>query len=187
MCTRTSSWAVPENVRQPKFREGSRLSILLVVWCLLKSRLGWGPGISDDILGTRERGILALCVIDQLMTVPTIELAEIVSQVAMRVDGGMLPGVAPGTVFELLIITLVIGFALGYTCAMKAERARMDTSIGTKIVRQITTLDDTQLKGIPRRTIGTQSQATYKRDWATPRFHALPPGADGVFDASFST
>ena len=110
------------------------------------------------------------------MTVPTIELAEFVSQVAMRVDGRMLPGVAPGTVFELLIVTLVIGFALGYTCAMKAERARMNTSIGT------------QLNGIPRRrTIGTQSQATYKRNCATPRFHALPPGADGVFDASFST
>ena len=121
------------------------------------------------------------------MTVPAIELAEIVSQVAMRVDGRMLSGVALWTVFELLIVTLVIGFALGYTCAMKVERARMDTPIGTKIVKQITTLDDTQLRRTPRRTIGTQSQTTYKRDRVTPRFHALPPMADGVFDASFST
>ena len=153
-----------------------------------KTAVGLGPGISVDFRHEGARHLGPVCVIEQPMTVPTIELAEIVSQVAMRVDGGMLPGVAPRTVFELLIITLVIGFALGYTCAKKAERARMDTSIGTKTVKKIITLDDTQLKGDPRtRTIGTQSQATYKRNWAPPRFHALPPGADGVFDASFST
>ena len=120
--------------------------------------LRWGPEIRIALLGTRERGILALCVIEQTMTVPTIELAEFVSLVAMRVDGRMLHGVAPGMVFELLIIILVIGFALGYTCAMKVGRARMDTPI----VRQITTLDDTQLRGIPRIYCDTVTNDLYK-------------------------
>ena len=35
--------------------------------------------------------------------------------------------------------------------------------------------------GPPARTLGTQSQCTYKRLWAAPRFYVLPPASDGVF------
>ena len=42
-----------------------------------------------------------------------------------------------------------------------------------------------EVKKIPMRTIGTQSQCTYKRNLLTPRFYPLPEQAEGVFDISF--
>ena len=117
-------------------------------------------------------------------------MTEIGDQIAMRVDDwrwSMLSRLDLWNVIELLVVTLSMGFALGYMCAVKFERARMKSiPVGTKVVKQSTSAIGTQSKGASRRTIGTQSQCTYKRKLLTPHFHALPRQADGVFDVSFS-
>ena len=124
------------------------------------------------------------------MTNRAVMLNEVGDKIAMRVDSwrwGMLSWSDLWNVIELLVVTLSMGFALGYMCAVKFERARMKPiPVGTKIVKQSTSTVGTQSKGASRRTIGTQSQCTYKRKLLTPRFHVLPEQADGVFDVSFS-
>ena len=108
----------------------------------------------------------------------------------------MLSGLGLWNVIELLVVILSMGFALGYMCAVKFERARMKSiPVGPKVVpgspppwtdRQSSSGSGTQAKGASRRTIATQSQCTYKRKILTPRFHVLPNQADGVSDVSFS-
>ena len=67
---------------------------------------------------------------------------------------------------RLFLSILSIGFVLGYFIAVKFEKVRMKAS---------------------RRSVGTQSQCTYKRSElapsavAKPHFHVLPTEAEGVF------
>ena len=110
----------------------------------------------------------------------------IVNQIAMGIDGWNW-GMDLWNVIEMLIVTLSMGFVLGYTCAIKSERARVKAiPVDTKVVEKSTSTIETRSKGASRRSIGTQSQCTYKRKLLTPRFHVLPEQADGVFDVSFS-
>ena len=85
---------------------------------------------------------------------------------------------------ELLLATILVSFALGYVCAVRFEGARMKgIKVITKAVKERSI--GTQSNEASRRTISTQSQCTYKRKNVTPRFHALPELAEGVFDISF--
>ena len=89
------------------------------------------------------------------------------------------------SLFELLVVTLLFGFVLGYMCAVKFGKARGKTiPSGTQIVLKNSV--GTQSNGPPSRTSGAQSMCTYKRKLVTPRFQVLPQQADGVFDVSFS-
>ena len=161
----------------------------------------------------------------------------IVNQIAMGIDGWNW-GMDLWNVIELLVVTLSMGFVLGYTCAIKSARVKA-IPVDTKADEKSTSNNETRSKGashdgpaeskgdaavlplglgpeavrcpvcelwLPnqadfeshlkgekhrrraRRSIGTQSQCTYKRKLVTPRFHALSPceSADGVFDVSFS-
>ena len=67
--------------------------------------------------------------------------------------------------FVLVVIALAtaMGFVLGLWCASRFPGPP------AAVVRSAA------------RTLGTQSQCTYKRHWATPRFYVLPPASDGVF------
>ena len=66
----------------------------------------------------------------------------------------------------IFLCTLSMGVMLGYLFAVKFEKVRSKAS---------------------RRSVGTQSQCTYKRSElapsavAKPHFHVLPVGAEGVF------
>ena len=93
-----------------------------------------------------------------------------------------LPKIDLWNVIELLLIVFAMGFVIGYMCAVKSERAR---SAGAGNAKPNTNAVGTQSRRALRRTIGTQSQCTYKRKIVTPRFHVLPDQADGVFDVSF--
>ena len=108
--------------------------------------------------------------------------------VAMSFVGwSMLSWLGLWNVVELFVVTLSIGFVLGYVCAGKVERARRKViPVGTQIGKKSTSTVGTQSKGPPKRSIGAQSQCTYKRQLVTPRFQLLPQLADGVFDVSFS-
>ena len=72
--------------------------------------------------------------------------------------------------FVLVVIALAtaMGFVLGLWCA-----SRFPGLAGQPLAAAV----------VPStaRTLGTQSQCTYKRHWATPRFYVLPPASDGVF------
>ena len=81
---------------------------------------------------------------------------------------------------ELLLAIILGSFTLGCLCAgvLKGDiyaiaKAANEQSIGVRSMEAT------------RRTISTQSQCTYKRNHVTPRFHALPERAEGVFDISF--
>ena len=110
-------------------------------------------------------------------------------------ERGILALVACATMIELFII-LLVGFALGYMCAVNTERAQVNsTSInvvpgspvpGPESARQVSSGSGVQSQGVSRRTIATQSQCTYKRKILTPRFHVLPNLADGVSDVTFA-
>ena len=129
-----------------------------------------------------------VCVLVLLMADRVILLKENFDQIAMRVDGwSMLSWLGLWNVIELLVVTLSIGFVIGYMCAVKLERARVKAiPAGAQIVKKSTSTVGTQSKGPSSRTIGAQSQCTYKRKLVTPRFQVLPQLGDGVFDVSFS-
>ena len=115
-------------------------------------------------------------------------LKENFDQIAWRIDD-LSTSWGYWNLFELLVVTLSIGFVLGYMCAVKFGRAREKPIIsgdvsGTQFVVKISV--GTQSSGPPRRSIGAQSMCTYKRKILTPRFQVLPELADGVFDVSFS-
>ena len=85
-------------------------------------------------------------------------------------------------VIEFTIVVLMIGFAFGYLCATKVERARIKSLPEEEIpVEKITSTVGTQSAEPKRRTVGAQSQCTYKRKLVSPRFHVLPQVAGGVF------
>ena len=86
-------------------------------------------------------------------------------------------------VMEIIAIALMIGFALGYMCATKCGGHR--TKVETMIIMKSTSTKASQAEPSCR-TVGAQSQCTYKRKVVTPRFAVLPDSADGVFDVSFS-
>ena len=75
-------------------------------------------------------------------------------------------------VIVVLIIIFLIGFVLGYLCAIRYLGRAMTT---TRIPQTRTS----------SRTLGTQSQCTYKRNWTKPRFYVLPQLSDGVFIETF--
>ena len=72
--------------------------------------------------------------------------------------------------FVLVVIALAtaMGFVLGLWCA-----SRFPGLAGRPLAAAVAPST--------ARTLGTQSQCTYKRHWATPRFFVLPPQSDGVF------
>ena len=107
---------------------------------------------------------------------------EFFDQIAVPVDGwSMISWLGLWNVIELVVASLMIGFVLGYLCAVKFESSRAKDAKAKS-----TCTIGTQSKGPPSRTIGAQSQCTYKRKLVTPRFQVLPQLADGVFDVSFS-
>ena len=82
-------------------------------------------------------------------------------------------------IWDVMVMTIIVflaGFVLGYKFAAKIVEDRAQASVHAMMKTKT-----------PRRTIGTQSMATYKRKSMTPRFHVLPQLADGVFDVTFST
>ena len=83
-------------------------------------------------------------------------------------------------VIEFTLVVLLIGFALGYWCAIKVEKARIKRLSEEEIsVEKITV--GTQSTELKKRTVGAQSQCTYKRKIVSPRFQVLPQVAGGVF------
>ena len=124
------------------------------------------------------------------MADPANKLTVVVEQIAIRVDSGhwnMLSWLDLWDVIELLVVTLSVGFALGYMCAVRFERVRTKNIPGdAEMVVQSTSVAGTKSKRALRRTLGTQAQCTYKRKRETPRVQVVPPDGDGVFDVSFS-
>ena len=112
-----------------------------------------------------------------------ILIKENLDQFAVRVDGWNL-----WNVIELLVVALSIGFVFGYMFAIKFGRARTRIIVpaGLQIVEKDSSSVGTQSNWPPRRSIGAQSQCTYKRKLETPRFKVLPQTVDGVFDISYS-
>ena len=103
--------------------------------------------------------------------------------ISVHCDDSLLSVENLGTMIGVLAVVLMIGFVLGYMCSIKADaRSKVMMKIEISQGKAI----GTQTKGSPSRTMSTQSQCTYKRKLLTPRFHALPEQADGVFDVSFS-
>ena len=99
---------------------------------------------------------------------------------AMRVEDEDLLG--RWKAIEFVIIVLMIGFAFGYLCAIQVERARTEgLPVEEKTIGKITSTIGTQSAEPKRRTVGAQSQCTYKRKLVSPRFHVLPQVAGGVF------
>ena len=97
----------------------------------------------------------------------------------MRVEDEVLLG--RWKAIEFVIIVLMIGFAFGYLCATKVERARTKSlPEEDKPIEKITSTIGTQSAEPKRRTVGAQSQCTYKRKLVSPRFHVLPQVAGGV-------
>ena len=92
-----------------------------------------------------------------------------------------LPLFDPGPMEIAVLLAIILGsFTLGCLCAgvLKADmyamvKAAKVQSMGVRSMEA------------KRRSISTQSQCTYKRKHVTPRFHALPERAEGVFDISF--
>ena len=109
---------------------------------------------------------------------------ENLDQIALRMNHYVPTGVDLVNVIELIVVAVAVGFVLGYACASRIERARMQWR--ASIITRSTCTVGTQSKRDPRRTVGAQSPCTYKRDLVTPRFQVLPKLADGVFDVSFS-
>ena len=107
---------------------------------------------------------------------------------------------------ELFVVVLAMGVALGYVCAAKVrkEKPRVIPVVPLRCEFCTDRVNPNIFpykrcgscgaspsyhhgrccplkREIPKRTIGTQSQCTYKRKLLTPRFHVLPEQAGGVF------
>ena len=119
-------------------------------------------------------------------------------------------------VIEIVLVILVLGFALGYLCAGKCKKAATKAQEIPVVPLRCEFCSDSvnpkffpykscnfcgacpsyhhgrccpllrEVPSTPSRTVGTQSQCTYKRKLLTPRFHVLSQQADGVFDVSHS-
>ena len=129
---------------------------------------------------------MALSVLVLVLTMADggILLEENFGRIAVHVDGWKLHPCLDGwDVIEVIAATLLIGFALGYMCAVKCGGPRI--KVGPKIIMKSTSTKGTHAEPSCR-TVGAQSPCTYKRNLVTPRFHSLPESADGVFDVSFS-
>ena len=108
------------------------------------------------------------------------KLTVAVEQIAITFDSGL------WDVIELIVVTLAVGFVLGYMCAVRYDKARMkDIPADAEMVVQSTSADGIQ-KVVLRRTLATQAQCTYKRKNETPRFQVVPKDGDGVVDVSYS-
>ena len=134
--------------------------------------------------GSEESWPLAIADGSVVMADHAIALSENVDQIVWWIEDWS----SLWSLFEVLVVTLLLGFALGYTCAVKFGKARGKTILqipnGTQIVLKNSV--GTQINGPPSRSIAAQSMCTYKRKLVTPRFQVLPQQADGVFDVSFS-
>ena len=93
-----------------------------------------------------------------------LTLREGFLRISLQLDG--LPGENFLDVIGVIIVVLAIGFVFGYWYATYANRGRIVA----------------MMKDKARRTVGTQSQCTYKWKYAAPRFQVLPQMSDGVFD-----
>ena len=96
-----------------------------------------------------------------------LTLREGFLRISLQLDG--LPGENFLDVIGVIIVVLAIGFVFGNWYATNANRGRIVA----------------MMKDKARRTVGTQSQCTDKRWYATPRFQVLPHMSDGVFDLSY--
>ena len=112
----------------------------------------------------------------------------------------------PETIYRDVIGVLVMiwlsGFVLGFVCAIKVwpikdwlieHQPRCHVSAGyepdpepKEEKPQSRTIGTNPKCPSCTRSIGTQSQTTYKRKLLTPRFHVLPEMASGVSDVSFA-
>ena len=100
-------------------------------------------------------------------------------RISLQLDG--LPNENFLDVIGVLMIVLAIGFVLGNMYANYASRLR--TIVLARARRSV----GTQSVGSTMRSIGAQSQCTYKWNYAAPRFQVLPKTADGVFDVTYSS
>ena len=127
---------------------------------------------------------LRVLVLVLIMADGGILLKENFDRIAVHVDGWIMRPCLDGwDVIGVIAVTLLIGFALGYMCAIKCGGARM--KVDPMIIMKSTSTKATQAEPSCR-TVGAQSPCTYKWKLVTPRFHVLPQSAEGVFDVSFS-
>ena len=142
-----------------------QLTVFESFWCLRQCCVALGTRCSEALYGTRttrERGILVL-----------------VRRSAMRVEDE--DPVGRWRLIEFTLVVLMVGFALGHLWATRRGKVRTDSPDENKPIVKFTVNVGTQSAEIKKRTVGAQSQCTYKRKSVTPRFHVLPVQAGGVF------